>query len=111
MFNALKRINFCFSSVLIKERKFQILMMMQKLYSSMLYGELMACKQEHNKLKLSSSWRLYNPPGLDLELLDWVDVDCVGGVEGERPGGGFTYDGYICLGTLKAVLSLVSDFV
>ena len=52
----------------------------------------MAHKQEHDQLKLSSSWRCNNPPGLDLELLDWVDVDRVGGVEGERPGGGFTYD-------------------
>ena len=28
-----------------------------------------------------------NSPGLNLELLDRVDVDCVSGVEGERPGG------------------------
>ena len=62
----------------------------------------MAHKQEHDKLKLSFSWRLYNPPGLDLELLDWVDVDRVGWVEGERPWGGFTYDVH------KAVVSLVS---
>ena len=36
-----------------------------------------------------------NPPGLDLELLDGVDVDRVGGVKGERSGVGFTYDGVL----------------
>ena len=64
----------------------------------------MADKQEHNYLNLSSSRRLYNPPGFDLELLDWVDVDRVGGVEGERPGGGFTYDVRIGLGMLRKKL-------
>ena len=33
-----------------------------------------------------SAWINSNSPGLDLEFLDGVDVDCVGGVEGDLPG-------------------------